>query len=163
MFCDYTVEEINLREEKEKNVSCLFYLPLLDFYYKLSRQIPPIRGSVGNRAFEDTLLSYTGSGVDIVYIVSNHTGTIDGAFTSSDSLKRPSPHLIYTGTQEEFNEKYKNNTGKSIRQYQCIGDNVKWDLEDGVLTISGSGPTIDLVNINEQPWLNIPEIGRAHV
>ena len=123
---------------------------------KALRHIPPIRGSVGNRAFEDTLLSYTGSGVDIVYIVSNHTGTIDGAFTSSDSLKRPSPHLIYTGTQEEFNEKYKNNTGKSIRQYQCIGDNVKWDLEDGVLTISGSGPTIDLVNINEQPWLNIP-------
>lgn len=40
LFCDYTVDEINLREEKEKTVSCLFYLPLLDFYYKLSRQIP---------------------------------------------------------------------------------------------------------------------------
>lgn len=24
LFCDYTVEEINLREEKEKTVSCLF-------------------------------------------------------------------------------------------------------------------------------------------
>ncbi len=122
--------------------------------------IPPIRGSVGNYAFKDTGLR----GIN-VYIVSGHAGTLGSeAFKRTDvedgSKVISYSNLCFTGTEAEF--KNINKTGHSSDvYYQKIGDNVTWTLDEntGVLTISGSGSTIDLLDWTEQPWVNIPGKG----
>ena len=106
----------------------------------------PIRGSLGNFAFSDTNLE-NGRGV---FIVSGHSGTLDVGALPDDAP------AYYTGTEAEFAERYNNNRGANITAYQKIGNNVTWTLEDGVLTIDGYGPTIDLLDQSEQPWANIP-------
>ena len=122
--------------------------------------ISPIRGTVGNYAFAGTALG----GEAIVYFISRHSVVLGlDAFTTvspltNGNLDKSYPRVYYTGTETEFNESYTifNNDYPYSISYQQIGDNVTWELIDGVLYILGSGSTIDLVDRTEQPWLNIP-------
>ena len=125
------------------------------------RQIPPIRGSVGKSA-----LAGSGMGGRNLYIVSGHDGWMSDSSVILDvhAMKYYAelfPVLRFTGTREEFAQRYESRRSAKAF-FQCLGDHVTWSLDgNGVLTISGFGPTIDLLNSLEQPWLNIP--GRSNV
>lgn len=130
--------------------SAFAYQPSLD-------SISPIRGSVGDWAFEGTELTKD----RFVYIVSRHSGTLGNAFFFEPKNLKDHSRLVYTGTEEEFAARYVNNSGITP-EFQRLIDNVRWDLEDGVLTIhkvvdnNVNTKTIDLLDATEQPWLNIP-------
>ena len=120
--------------------------------HSLSR-FSPIRGSMGNYVF---MASEPMNGANL-YIVSKHTGTL-GTMKTYGRDERI--NLRYTGTREEFESSYTNYSGFRVASYQQIGDHVTWSLDkDGVLTIDGYGPAIDLLTAAEQPWVNIPGKG----
>ena len=113
------------------------------------RRISPIRGSVGAGALYNTYLVG-------VFIVSGHSGTLGrDAFIQYEA---PPASIHYTGTKEEFQARYPASTSSILKSTQCLGAKVYWKLTDGVLSIYGRGPTIDLLNWQEQPWMNIPGI-----
>lgn len=116
--------------------------------------VSPIRGSVGVGAFEWTKLAEGGN----LFIVSGHSGKLENAFNYHSKSKSSYVHICYTGTKEEFEKRYVNNSGVPSENiiYQRLGKDVSWELSDGVLYISGVGATIDLLKSVEQPWLNIP-------
>lgn len=45
-------------------------------------------------------------------------------------------------------------TGALFAESGTCGDNLTWDLTDGVLTISGTGAMTDYANVSDVPWYN---------
>ena len=129
------------------------------------KYIPPVRGSVCRDALnEDSNMSGRP-----VFVVSSHHGDLSGLKSAKtkqewdrDRLRIVthyediSPRVYFTGTEEEFKANFYNY--KRSVHAQHLGEDVTWalDEETGVLTISGSGSVIDLHDMVEQPWLNIP-------
>ena len=114
--------------------------------------VSPIRGSVAGYAFWGTNLANTVA--DPVLFVSGHSGTIGiSAFPEGTNL-------CYTGTEEEFLSRY-TNLSRIDPWMQRLGKDVQWSYDPylRVLDIYGSGRTIDLLEINEQPWANVPDAG----
>ena len=133
----------------------------------LSR-LSPIRGSVGSGVFSGAkdplnpgVFHYTHNMDNKnLYIVSGHSGTLGdmtAKYVFGSESKYLKINLIYTGTADEFQNKYTNNSGFAVKAYQQLGDSVTWSLQDGVLTISGEGQTIDLLDESEQPWANVSD------
>lgn len=116
--------------------------------------ISPIRGSVGEGVFLNTYLASYGA----ILIVSGHSGILGDAFGYSSKPAEAFAKIYYTGTKEEFEARYVNNSCISSKNisFQWLGKDVSWELSNGVLSITGSGATIDLLEFTEQPWLNIP-------
>ena len=110
------------------------------------KSISPIRGNVGARAFK-------GTAVDKVYLVYGHTGILGDE--GGDSAFESGVTLGFTGSEENFRY-IKDYNGKHYYygfMHQSIGDNVRWYKdENGVVTITGSGRTIDLLDTWERPW-----------
>lgn len=113
------------------------------------KSVSPIRGSLGEYAFSKTSLSQ-------LMIVSGHSGTLGQEFFHDFSHIK----VLYTGCREEFETRYVNNSGCTSIRFQQLSSGVRWQLEDGELSIKREyeqfEATVDLLNLTEQPWLNIP-------
>ena len=118
--------------------------------------ISPIRGNVGGQAFDNT--SMKGKAV---FVISGHPANLEGLLAYNDtwcsSVKEAGhPYVFFNGCEEEIRASYQYRRGYWSRY---LGEEVYWELTDGVLTIHGYGPTVDLLDPVEQPWVNIPGQG----
>lgn len=109
--------------------------------------VAPIHGSIFPSAFAFT------TDLHSIILVSHHAGTLyNGAFNRSSLTP------YYTGTEAEFQASYTNNSGITP-VYQMLSESVGWSLDGNVLSITGEGRTIDLLEEIEQPWMNVPGAG----
>ena len=113
--------------------------------------VAPINGSVPRQAFKGTGLGSEDAAP--VILVSHHSGTLHNDYPFPARTK-----LYYTGTKEEFQAMYTNNSGITP-VYQMLSESVSWSLNGNELSINGAGRTIDLLEEIEQPWMNVPGAG----